>query len=90
MVEMAQGNVPFYEKNLNEIIRRNVRCGRLVYSTDIEAFARKSQFIFLAEDTPRASGGYRGAHCPPGREAAHTVDHHPGVGWHREARSRSG
>jgi UDPglucose 6-dehydrogenase len=54
MVEMAQGNVPFYEKNLNEIIRRNVRCGRLVYSTDIEAFARKSQFIFLAEDTPQA------------------------------------
>ena len=53
MVEMAQGNVPFYEKNLNEIIRRNVRCGRLVYSTDIEAFARKSQFIFLAEDTPQ-------------------------------------
>ena len=30
MVEMAQGNVPFYEKNLNEVIRRNVRCGRLV------------------------------------------------------------
>ncbi|HTR66547.1 MAG TPA: nucleotide sugar dehydrogenase [Terriglobales bacterium] len=53
MVEMAQGNVPFYEKNLNEVIRRNVRCGRLVYSTDIESFARKSQFIFLAEDTPR-------------------------------------
>ena len=52
MVDMAQGNVPFYEKNLNEVIRRNVRCGRLVYSTDIESFARKSQFIFLAEDFP--------------------------------------
>src|SRR5207253_10079512 len=51
MVEMAQGNVPFYEKNLNEVIRRNVRCGRLVYSTDIESFARKAQFIFLAEDS---------------------------------------
>ena len=53
MVEMAQGNVPFYEKNLNEVIRRNVRCGRLVYSTDIESFARKAQFIFLAEDSPQ-------------------------------------
>ena len=51
MVEMAQGNVPFFEKNLNEVIRRNVRCGRLVYSTDIESFARKAQFIFLAEDS---------------------------------------
>jgi UDPglucose 6-dehydrogenase len=52
MVEMAQGNVPFFEKNLNEVIRRNVRCGRLVYSTDLESFSRKAQFIFLAEDSP--------------------------------------
>ena len=50
MVEMAQGNVPFYEKNLKEIIRRNVRAGRLVYSTDIETFARRTSVIFLAED----------------------------------------
>jgi len=50
MVEMAQGNIPFFEKNLKEIIRRNVRAGRLTYSTDIESFARKTQVIFLAED----------------------------------------
>jgi UDPglucose 6-dehydrogenase len=52
MVEMAQGNVPFYEKNLTEVIKRNVRAGRLAYSTDMEAFARKAQVIFLAEDAP--------------------------------------
>ena len=52
MVEMAQGNVPFFEKNLKEIVRRNVRCGRLVYSTDVESFSRKAQVIFLSEDTP--------------------------------------
>lgn len=52
MVEMAQGRVAFYEKNLTEVIRRNVRAGRLSYSTDIDSFARKSQFIFLAEDSP--------------------------------------
>ncbi len=51
MVEMAQGNIPFFEKNLNEVIKRNVRSGRLIYSTDIESFARRSQVIFLAEDT---------------------------------------
>jgi len=50
MVEMAQGNIPFFEKNLKEIIRRNVRAGRLAYSTDLEGFARKTQVIFLAED----------------------------------------
>jgi UDPglucose 6-dehydrogenase len=50
MVEMAQGNIPFFEKNLKEIIRRNVRAGRLAYSTDIESFARRTYVIFLAED----------------------------------------
>jgi len=52
MVEMAQGSIPFYEKNLTEVIKRNVRAGRLAYSTDMEAFARKAQVIFLAEDAP--------------------------------------
>jgi len=52
MVEMAQGNVPFFEKNLKEIVRRNVRCGRLIYSTDVESFSRRAQVIFLSEDTP--------------------------------------
>ncbi len=54
MVEMAQGNIPYFEKNLKEIIRRNVRAGRLAYSTDIESFARKSQLIFFAEDKPES------------------------------------
>jgi len=52
MVEMAQGNVPFFEKNLKEIVRRNVRCGRLVYSTDVESFSKKAHVVFLAEDSP--------------------------------------
>jgi UDPglucose 6-dehydrogenase len=51
MVEMAQGNIPFYEKNLTDVIKRSVRSGRLLYSTDMESFARKAQVIFLAEDT---------------------------------------
>ena len=42
MVEMARGSIPFFEKNLKEIIRRNVRAGRLAYSTDIESVARKT------------------------------------------------
>ncbi len=56
MVEMAQGNVPFFEKNLSEVIKRNVRSGRLAYSTDMESFARKARVIFLAEDTSEHLG----------------------------------
>lgn len=51
ITEVAKGNTPFYEKNLQEVIRRNVRSGRLVYSTDPEDLARKAQVIFLAEDS---------------------------------------
>ena len=47
----AQGIVPFYEKNLKDVIRRNVRAGRLIYSTELEPFAKKSELLFLAEDT---------------------------------------
>jgi len=47
----AQGIVPFYEKNLKDVIRRNVRAGRLIYSTDLESFAKKSELLFLAEDS---------------------------------------
>src|SRR6201987_6042305 len=50
MVEMAQGNICFFEKNLKEIVKRNVRCGRLSYSTDVEAFSKRAHVIFLAED----------------------------------------
>ena len=50
MVEMAQGKVPFHEKNLSEVIKRSVRSGRLAYSTDVDSFARKCGIIFLAED----------------------------------------
>jgi len=51
IMEVAQGNIPFYEKNLQEVIRRNVRSGRLLYSSDPEDLARKAQVIFLAEDS---------------------------------------
>jgi UDPglucose 6-dehydrogenase len=52
ITEVAKGEIPFFEKNLQEVIRRNVRSGRLVYSTDPEDLARKAQVIFLAEDSP--------------------------------------
>ena len=51
IMEVARGNIPFFEKNLQEVIRRNVRSGRLVYSADPEELARKTHVIFLAEDS---------------------------------------
>jgi UDPglucose 6-dehydrogenase len=51
IMEVAKGNIPFFEKNLQEVIRRNVRSGRLIYSVDPEELARRAQVIFLAEDS---------------------------------------
>jgi UDPglucose 6-dehydrogenase len=51
IMEVAKGDIPFFEKNLQEVIRRNVRSGRLFYSADPEELARKAQVIFLAEDS---------------------------------------
>ncbi len=53
LMELAQGNIPFHEKNLKEIIRRNVRAGRLIYSTDLERQAPRAKVVFLAEDDHR-------------------------------------
>src|SRR3954465_6268023 len=49
---MAQGSAPFFEKNLQDIMRRNIRAGRLVYSTDLTVLSRKKSIIFMAQDVP--------------------------------------
>ncbi len=50
ILNLAQGRIAFYEKNLEEIIRRNERAGRLTYSTEIESQVARSQVIYLAQD----------------------------------------
>ena len=79
MVEIAQGSVPFHEKNLAEVIKRNVRCGRLAFSTDVESFARKAQVIFLAEDTSQHLSDLAHAHRPGRVEARYPFDRYTGA-----------
>ena len=52
VLKLAEGNIPFHEKNLAEVARRNLRAGRLIYSTDLESFARRSHVMYIAEDSP--------------------------------------
>lgn len=51
LTAMAQGAVGFFEKNLADMVRRNVRAGRLIYSRDLAVLARQKPVIFLAADT---------------------------------------
>jgi UDPglucose 6-dehydrogenase len=52
---LQRGEIPFYEKNLEEIMRRNLRAGRLQYTTEIDSQLPRSQAIYLAQDDPSES-----------------------------------
>lgn len=49
---LARDETPYYEKNLKEVVRRNVRSGRLNFSHDPERTCKRSLVIFMAEDRP--------------------------------------
>ena len=51
ITSMSQGAVPYFEKNLQEVVRRNIRAGRLMFSSEITSLGRQRQLIFLAPDS---------------------------------------
>jgi UDPglucose 6-dehydrogenase len=54
---LERGTVPFYEFGLEEIIERNIREGRLTFSTDLASGIRDNEVIFICVGTPRGSDG---------------------------------
>ena len=50
ILALSKGEVPYFEKNLAELMRRNIRSGRLMFSTEITSLARNKQAIFIATD----------------------------------------
>src|SRR6059036_1461302 len=54
---LQQGQVPFYEPGLEEMVRRNLREGRLSFSTDLKAAVEKALVILIAVGTPPGDGG---------------------------------
>lgn len=48
---LKEGNAPFYEPGLDEFLERNLACGRLSFSNNIEEAIGFSKVIFLAVDT---------------------------------------
>jgi UDPglucose 6-dehydrogenase len=51
------GEIPIFEPGLAEIVARNKRAGRLVFSTDLEAAIRHGRMIFIAVGTPEGANG---------------------------------
>src|SRR5688572_25460898 len=52
------GRMPIYEPGLEEMVARNVADGRLAFTTDIHASARRSDLIFITVGTPARADGH--------------------------------
>ncbi len=54
---IESGNIPIYEPGLEELVERNVRDGRLFFSTDLQAAMKDAEIIFIAVGTPQDEDG---------------------------------
>jgi UDPglucose 6-dehydrogenase len=54
---LKQGKVPIYEPGLGELVHRNLRDGRLAFTTDLAAGIGDAEIIFIAVGTPQGAQG---------------------------------
>lgn len=54
---MKEGKVPIYEPHLDVLFERNIRQGRLLFTTDLKEAVDQAQIIFLALPTPPGEDG---------------------------------
>lgn len=54
---LKSGQIPFYEPGLEDLVRRNMKDGRLAFSTSIQEGVRGKDAIFLAVGTPSKPDG---------------------------------
>ena len=57
VARLQQGEVPIYEPGLDEIVERNLRQGRLSFTTDTSEAVRHSLVVFIAVPTPPLPDG---------------------------------
>src|SRR5712691_9574444 len=54
---LQKGKVPFYEPGLEEMVARNMKEGRLTFTTDMKAAVEKALVLLIAVGTPSGDGG---------------------------------
>ena len=57
ITRLKAGEIPIYEPGLEPLVARNLRSGRLTFTTDIPAAVKASDIIFIAVGTPPDEDG---------------------------------
>lgn len=55
--KLNQGILPIYEPGMEELLKENVKCGRLHFSTDVVKGIQWADIIFIAVGTPQGENG---------------------------------
>lgn len=59
LADLKQGRSPIYEPGLDDLLERNIRSGRLIFSDDLASAVANADIVFLAVGTPMRRGdGY--------------------------------
>lgn len=59
LAQLAGGQSPIFEPGLDDLLSRNMKAGRLVFTGDLGAAVREADIVFLAVGTPMRRGdGY--------------------------------
>jgi len=54
---LQQGQVPFYEPGLSDLLKRNIAKHRLAFSSDIKTAMEGTKAVFIAVGTPQSADG---------------------------------
>lgn len=54
---LNQGVIPIYEPGLKEMVLRNHKAGRLIFTTEVEEAVRSAKVLYLAVGTPQGADG---------------------------------
>ena len=54
---LKHGKVPIYEPGLGELVHRNLRDGRLAFTTDLAEGIAEAEIVFIAVGTPQGDDG---------------------------------
>ncbi len=54
---LQDGEIPIYEPELDDLVERNAKAGRLSFTTDVAGAVQTAEVVFIAVGTPQSANG---------------------------------